>query len=142
QYGTETGLKAMIASIHKAAGRSYLDLVWNHNGFSQWGTTDNQGHTFLNAGGYPGFYMGSGNGSWGDFHDPSASGDENMQLAWLTDIDQATNHSYIRNPVPGYNNNLPAGTQSAYGRLANVPSESNRKFYPDQSTNVLTVNDP
>src|SRR4051812_26384069 len=57
QYGTESGLKAMIGSIHKAAGRAYLDLVWNHDGFSQWSTSDDQGHTFLNAGGYPGFYM-------------------------------------------------------------------------------------
>src|SRR5207247_119957 len=88
------------------------------------------------------FYMSSGNGSWGDFHDPAATGDENMQLAGLIDIDQSTNNRYIRSPVPGYANNLPAGTQSAYGRLANVPSNSNRLLYPDQSTNVLIVNDP
>src|SRR5438105_3838805 len=86
QYGTETGLKTMIAELHKGGSKAYLDLVWNHNGFSDWSNVDGSGHSFLNAGGYPGFYMSTGNGSWGDFHDPSATGDENMQLAGLTDI--------------------------------------------------------
>lgn len=140
-YGTETGLKSTISEIHKVNGRVYLDLIWNHDGFSDWNNTDGQGHTFLNAGGYPGFYMSTGNGNWGDFHDPSAGGDEQTQLAGLIDIDQSTNNVYVRNPIPGNANNLPAGTQSAYGRLANVPTEANRRFYPDQSM-VTYVNDP
>src|SRR5205085_1109271 len=90
QYGTETGLKTMISELHKTGGKSYLDLIWNHNGFEEWSSTDGSGHTFLNAGGYPGFWMSTGNGNWGDFHDPSASGDENMQISNLTDIDQGT----------------------------------------------------
>jgi alpha-amylase len=142
QYGTETGLKTMIAETHKTGARAYLDLVWNHNGFSQWGTpADGNGHTFLSAGGYPGFKMGAGSGDWGDFHDPSASGDENNQLSGLIDIDQSTNNQYIRNPVSANPNNLPAGTVSAYGRLANTPQASNARFYQDQ-TSYITVTDP
>src|ERR1044072_7963467 len=67
-FGTEGGVKKMISETHKASGRNYLDLVWNHNGYSTWSSTDGSGHTFLNAGGYPGFYMSSGSGSYGDFH--------------------------------------------------------------------------
>src|SRR5207244_13175485 len=96
----------------------------------------------LVGGGEPGFYMSSGSGSSCASHDPAATGDQNMQLAALIDIDQSTNNQYIRSPVPGYANNLPSGTQSAYGRLANQPSDSNRLLYPDQSTNVVIVNDP
>ncbi len=143
QYGTATGLSTMISELHKGSGKAYLDLIWNHNGFSDWQNVDGQGHSFLNAGGYPGFVMGTGTGgNFGDFHNPAAGGDENMQLAGLIDIDQTLNNNYIRNPVGPNPQNLPAGTQSAYGRLANVPDPNNVRFYPDQSTNVLTVNDP
>src|SRR6266496_2742999 len=113
QYGTETGLKTMIAELHKTTTRTYVDLVWNHNGFSDWSNVDGQGHSFLNAGGYPGFYMSSGSGSFGDFHDPAAGGDEQMQLAGLIDIAQESNNQFIRNPVSANAQNLPAGTQSA-----------------------------
>src|SRR5882724_5400262 len=51
-YGTETGLKSMISQIHKMGGSAYVDLVWNHSGFSDLGTSDGQGHSFYNAGGY------------------------------------------------------------------------------------------
>ncbi len=143
QYGTETGLKTMISTLHAAGGRAYLDLVWNHNGFSQWGTTDGSGHSFLNAGGYPGFVMGSGaTNDHGDFHDPYAGGDEQSQLSGLIDIAQETNNQYIRNPVTaGDPNNLPAGATPAFGRLANVPTASNARFYQDQ-TSYITVTDP
>ncbi len=143
QYGTEAGLTSMIAQLHKAGGRAYLDLVWNHNGFSEWSTTDGSGNTFINAGGYPGFYLGTGtSGNYGDFHDPSAGGDEQMQLAGLIDIAQESNNQFIRNPVnPGDPNNIPAGTQAAYGRLANVPTSANARFYQDQ-TSYITVTDP
>ncbi|HEX8520661.1 MAG TPA: hypothetical protein VF669_00310, partial [Tepidisphaeraceae bacterium] len=143
QYGTETGLKKMISEIHKANGRAYLDLIWNHNGFTEWSNSDN-GHPFAtDGGGYPGFYMGTGNGNWGDFHDPSASGDENMQLSNLIDINQSANNQFIRNPVnAGDSQNLPAGTYPVYGRQANVPTSANRRFYPDRSQPGVTAKDP
>jgi alpha-amylase len=142
-YGTENGLKNMISEIHKVGGKSYLDLVWNHDGFSDWSNVDGNGHSFLNAGGYPGFYMGTGTGgNYGDFHNPSDTGDENMQLSGLIDIDQGANNQFIRNPVSTNASNLPAGTVSAYGRLANVPTEANRRFYQDRSQAGINVIDP
>ncbi len=143
-YGTENGLKSTISEIHKANGKSYLDLVWNHDGFSDWSNVDGNGHSFLNAGGYPGFYMGTGtSGNYGDFHNPSDTGDENMQLSGLIDIDQSTNNQFIRSPVTDGNpQNIPGGTISAYGRLANVPSEANRRFYQDRSQAGINVIDP
>ena len=38
-------------------------------------------------------------------------------------------------------NNLPAGATPAFGRLANVPTASNARFYQDQ-TSYITVTDP
>jgi len=136
-YGTETGLKVTIKELNRAGGLYYSDYIINHNGFSDWTTPG-----FLNAGGYPGFFMSTGGGSWGDFHDPSATGDLNFRLAGLIDIAQDSNNQYVRSPVPGFANNLPAGTTPAFGRLANVPSEANRRLYPDQGLTPIVVNDP
>src|SRR5205823_12791102 len=41
-YGTETGLKSLVKSVHSFGGNAYVDLVWNHSGFSANGTTDGQ----------------------------------------------------------------------------------------------------
>ena len=48
----------------------------------------------------------------------------------------------IRSPVPGFANNIRAGTQSAFGRIANVPDENNRRFYPDKALSPIMVFDP
>jgi glycosidase len=136
-YGTETGLKTAIRELNRAGGLYYSDYIINHNGFSDWSTPG-----FLNAGGYPGFFMSTGGGSWGDFHDPNATGDLNYRLSGLIDIAQESNNQYVRSPVPGFANNLPAGTTPAFGRIANVPAESNRRFYPDQGLAPIVVNDP
>src|SRR5689334_13377744 len=45
-YGTQTGLKTTIGELHKTGMNVYTDLVWNHNGFSNLGTNDGNGHTF------------------------------------------------------------------------------------------------
>jgi glycosidase len=142
-YGTETGLKALVAAVHQFGGSYYSDLVWNHNGFSQWGTVDAQGNSFLNAGGYPGFVMQTPTDQWGDFHDPSDTSLTGAQLSGLIDIAQEKNYQYIRNPVKAGNPlNVPAGTTPAFGRLANVPDPNNARYYPDQSLPPITVNDP
>ena len=39
-YGTQTGLQKTIAEMHKIGTNVYLDMVWNHNGFSTTATTD------------------------------------------------------------------------------------------------------
>jgi alpha-amylase len=143
-YGTQAGLQAAIAGLHQAGVNVYADMVWNQDGFSQWATPG-----FQAAGGYPGFVLssasnpsGSSGPIWGDFHNPFYTGDQYEQLAGLIDIAQESNNQYIRSPVPGYFNNIPAGTTSAYGRLANVPTDANRALYPDTSLNPIIVYNP
>jgi len=135
-YGTETGLKQTVAEVHKFGGY-YVDYIINHNGYSDAGTTG-----FLAAGGYPGMVLewpGTGDG---DFHSALAGGDKDGRLAGLIDIDHTQNIPLVRNPVPGFANNIPAGTTPAYGRLANVPDEANRRFYPDRDLTPIMVYDP
>jgi REP element-mobilizing transposase RayT len=138
-YGTETGLKQLIRETNKAGGLHFVDLVWNHNGFSDRSTPG-----FVNAGGYPGLWIGPVSGSPidGDFHAASESGVLNGRLSGLIDINQSTNNVFVRNPVPGFANNIPAGTTPLFGRLANVPSEANRRFFPDQGLTPIMVFDP
>lgn len=138
-YGSETGLKKAIVETNKGAGQYFVDLVWNHNGFSDRSTPG-----FVNAGGYPGVWIGPVSGSPidGDFHAASQTGDLDGRLAGLIDINQSLNNNFVRNPVPGFANNIPAGTIPAFGRLANVPSEANRRFYPDQQLSPIMVFDP
>ncbi|MBX7105069.1 MAG: hypothetical protein K1X57_13370 [Gemmataceae bacterium] len=138
-YGSETGLKQTIRENNRAGAQFFVDLVWNHNGFSDRSTSG-----FVNAGGYPGVWIGPVSGSPidGDFNPASATGDIDGRLAGLIDINPALNNNFVRNPVPGFANNIPAGTTPAFGRLANVPTEDNRRFYPDQGLAPIVVNDP
>lgn len=150
-YGTELGLKQTVKSMHRASANVYTDLIWNHNGFSNLSTPG-----FAAAGSYPGFsiqlqttnpanpgYNTKGYSAVdGDFHAAGATGDINGRLAGLIDIAQETNFQFVRNPVPGFAGNIPAGTTPAFGRLANVPSESNRRFYPDKNLPGQTYFDP
>jgi hypothetical protein len=142
-YGTQAGLKTLVSEIHKF-GDHYVDFVINHNGYSNLGTPG-----FLQAGGYPGVFLAdplaaSRPGVYpdGDFNSAFAWGDIRGRLAGLIDIDHGTNITAVRNPVPGFNNNIPAGTVPAYGRLANVPDETNRRFYPDRQLQPILVYDP
>ena len=155
-YGTGNGLKQMISSIHTMGGSSYIDMVWNHDGFADAGTSG-----FAAAGGYPGFaltlqtsnssspgYNTRGyNAVDGDFHSAYATGDQDERLAGLVDIDQGTNFQFIRNPtVAGNPLNIPgpvAGAAAADNHpLANVPTASNAQFYPSQSTTPQSLYDP
>lgn len=142
-YGTQAGPKTLVSEIHKF-GDDYVDFVINHNGYSNLGTPG-----FVQAGGYPGVFLAdplaaSRPGVYpdGDFNSAFAWGDIRGRLAGLIDIDHGTNITAVRNPVPGFNNNIPAGTVPAYGRLANVPDETNRRFYPDRQLQPILVYDP
>jgi len=135
-YGTETGLKQTVGEVHKF-GDYYVDYVINHSGYSDASTAG-----FLDAGGYPGLVLVWPGTSDGDFHSAFAGGDKDGRLAGLVDIDHGTNIQLVRNPVPGYADNIPAGTTPAYGRLANVPDEANRRFYPDRDLQPIMVYDP
>ncbi|HEX7446069.1 MAG TPA: dockerin type I domain-containing protein [Pirellulales bacterium] len=145
-YGTEAGLKAMVAAIHQTGASYYSDLVWNHDGFENLGTPG-----FAASGGYPGFaltlnpsnnYAGY-NDIDGDFHSAFDNSTTGMRLSGLDDIAQEKNYQFIRNPVaPNNPLNLPAGTTPLNGRLANVPDPNNAQFYPDRNLPPITVNDP
>jgi len=136
-YGTETGLKSTVSTLHRAGLNVFADNISNHDGFKDQTTTG-----FAAAGGYPGFFLSYSGDSNGDFHAANATGDQNIRISGLIDIDQTKNYQAIRNPVPGFANNLPAGTTALNGRIANVPSDSNRRFYPDQALAPRVVNDP
>jgi glycosidase len=145
-YGTETGLKSLVNALHQTGASVYSDLVWNHDGFSNLGTSG-----FAAAGGYPGFaltlspsnnYAGY-NDIDGDFHSAFDTSTFGMRLDGLIDIAQEKNYQFIRNPVdPSNPMNLPAGTTPAFGRLANVPDPNNARFYPDTSLPPISVFDP
>ena len=110
------------------------------------------------GGGNPGFSHTFSNDFEGDFHPtppvaPSGTAEfeYQFQLALLWDIDHRKNNSFIRQPVdPANGNNLPNAGTDPYllpeydrdtftfradptPRLANVPTEKNRRFYPDQT---------
>ena len=137
-YGTETGLKTAINDAHTAGLLYGIDMVWNQSGFSDENT--NSG-SFLAAGGYPGFALtlNSSNNTqgyvdqYGDYHNYSDTGDEPERLAGLIDIDQSKNYQLIRQPTVAGPDDVPAGTTSWNGRLANVPTASNAQYYPDTS---------
>lgn len=139
QYGSERGLKAVVAETHRWGGRHYSDLILNHNGFATRFTSG-----FTASGGYPGFVLTRGDDVEGDFHQQNYNGSDVylQRLSGLIDIAQEKNYQYIRNPVPGFANNLPAGTTSFFGKLANVANENNRRFYPDQANGGTTYFDP
>jgi len=134
-YGTETSLQASIASAHNASVRMYTDFIPNHNGFRNSNTTG-----FAAQGGYPGFVLSAPGDSFGDFHNPAISYEQDSQngsLFGLLDIAQEKNHQYIRHPIaPGNPQNIPAGT------VTNKPDPLNARFYPDQSLGGLTLTDP
>jgi hypothetical protein len=136
-YGTETGLRSVVNMTHRAGMTYYLDMVWNHDGFSDQSTPG-----FSAAGGYPGFNLSLAGAPNGDFHDPNDTSLWGMRLAGLIDIDQSTNFQMIRSPVPGYANNIAPGVTPLNGRLANVPDPNNRRFYPDTSLQPIMVYDP
>jgi hypothetical protein len=152
-YGTEAGLRRWADNLHRQGGRLHIDTVINHNGFSDAGTPG-----FIESGGYPGFFLQNPDGdddpfgvpgTDGDFHSRFETGDLRGRLAGLIDIDHTQDFRFIRNPVPGFGpepgvhgGNVPAGTTDFFGRLANVPDENNRRFYPDRDGPFISVFDP
>jgi alpha-amylase len=140
-YGTEKGLKNLIRSAHASSVDVYTDHILNHAGFSDLGTVDTKGTgttaddvSFAQAGGYPGLAITLPGDIDGDFHGSFEGGVLNGRLSGLVDIAQEKSHMFIRHPVQvGNPSNIPAGTATAFGRIANVPTANNARFYPDQA---------
>lgn len=128
-YGTEDDLKKVASTFHQAGVDLHIDFVINHDGFKNSGTPG-----FVAAGDYPGFIVTLPGDIDGDFHSAFAQGDKDGRLAGLIDIDHSKNHRFIRSPVPGFANDIRAGTKPAFGRIADVPDVNNRRFYPDQNS--------
>jgi hypothetical protein len=149
-YGTEDFFEAVVEELHRANALVYVDMVLNHNAGRQ---TSAQ---FQADGGYPGFWMApqgtdkQPTDNWGDFFGGEAGGyyqSENPNnprycllngdLVSLIDINQASNHQFIRQPTTAGNPaNIPAGT------YFNKPDPNNARFYPDPSLGTTTVNNP
>ena len=64
-----------------------------------------------------GFVLSLAGDADGDFHGAFEGGDHNSRLAGLIDIAQEENHQFIRNPVPGFANNIPGGTVADIAKL-------------------------
>ncbi len=131
-YGTERGLRSLTSAVQRTGGSVYLDLIWNHNGFS-----DRDRSGFVSQGGYPGFVLTRTGAPDGDFHAKTDTGDLNGRLSGLIDIKHETNFTYIRTPVDATDSrNIPAGT------IWNRPVATNRRFYPDAALPGTTALNP
>lgn len=124
RYGTLADLQAVIAEQDKACIGTFIDLILNHNSFSDRNTPG-----FEAAGGYPGFIFSRAGDPLGDFHPSGISCDSdplNCRISGLIDIAQEKNHALIRHPTtPGDPRNIAAGT--TYNR----PDPANARYYPD-----------
>jgi alpha-amylase len=142
-YGTQTGLQTLVNNTHAAGMSLYVDLVLGHDGFSDLSSVDSSGHSFYNAGGYPGFNISLPNAVDGDFYSPYETSQQTARLSGLIEINPTTNFQQIRSPVnPNDPRNIRAGTTPAFGRIANVPTASNAQYYPDTSLQPISVYDP
>ena len=131
-YGSEAGLRRFTQMMHRSSGSVMVDLVWNHNGFSD---LDRSG--FVAQGGYPGFVMTRPGAIDGDFHGKFEGGDLNGRLAGLIDIKHETNFQFIRTPVdPSDPRNIPAGT------IWNKADPANARFYADRDQPGITRYNP
>ena len=131
-YGTEQGLRNFTSMMHQAGGSVVVDLIWNHNGFS-----DASRPNFIAEGGYPGFFLTAPGLVDGDFHGRLETGDLNGRLSGLIDIRHEVNLQRIRTPVsPSDPRNIPAGT------IWNRPNSANARFYPDRDQGGTTAYNP
>jgi hypothetical protein len=165
-YGTENQYRAVVRGIQKTGGGVYVDFVHHHVGSFDLFPGNSPGPYVQNRYDYPGFKLSNVGQEDGDtYKDPpnAPSGTPEFEyqyrLARLITLNFATNNAqFVRNPVPGFANNIPSapnawaiGTAtvdannravaSTKTRQANLPSENNRRFYPDLNGPSRTVVD-
>ena len=149
-YGTQAGFKSVVQGIHGFGGSAYADLLWtwtnginhsNNSSFSEFPglttvlQTTNPSGAGYNTQGY--------NSAVGDFYPTSDSNQDEEALAGLQHNDPTSNFNLIREPtIAGNPQNIPEGTGTYLGSVANVPTPSNAQFYPDKSQTPRVENDP
>lgn len=157
RYGTESGFRLMVDEFHRANVRVYVDFLVNHNSFPDINTTGdpflNNGNTFWENGGYPGFALELPGDPFGDFNANTAGCPQSTnpsdacynlydgRLLGLIDIAQSksgASYEWIRHPVETNPLNLPMlGTA-----VRNQPDPANARFYPDTDLSAITPNNP
>jgi alpha-amylase len=143
RYGSESGLRRVADLFHRASADLYVDFIINHSGDRTSADADSAGNRFVDAGDYPGLVATLPNVDVdGDYHSAFAGGDIEGRLGGLLDIAQEKNHRFIRNPVPAFSKNIPAGTKKVFDRIVDQPKEENRRFYPDKDLQPILVFDP
>jgi hypothetical protein len=166
-YGTETGYRRVVKEFQKTAGNVYVDFVHHHEGSFDVSPGNSPGPYIQSVSDYPGFKISTPGTQDGDtYKDPpfassgSAQYEYQYRLARLITLNfTSTNtQSFVRNPVPGFGNNvpqapsawaIPTATLDANGkpvastslRQANTPTDDNRRFYPDLQGPSRTVID-
>src|SRR5436190_21829824 len=133
-------------------GNVYIDYVHHHVG--TWDlpayTGNPGGGTMNSVNDYPGFKLSNvGQNNADTYADPPphSSGqpqyEYEFRLAHLITLNQTQHTQYVRSPVPGFANNMPTSNlANGIGRIANVPDNNNRRFYPDATLPGITVTDP
>ncbi|HPF39983.1 MAG TPA: hypothetical protein P5081_11000 [Phycisphaerae bacterium] len=157
RYGTESGFRLMVDQSHHANVRVYVDFLCNHNSFPDITTTGdpflNNGKSFWENGGYPGFALELPGDASGDFHAYSSGCPQSTnpndpcynlydgRLLGLIDIDQSkggATYEWIRHPVAVDPDNLPVPS----GAVRNQPDPANAKFYPDMGQGAINPFNP
>lgn len=147
RYGSESGLRLMIEQFHRASAYVYVDWLMNHN--AAWDNTSsgdpflNNGQSFIQNGGYPGFALSYAHDAFGDFNNyvnpcPQSTNPGggcydlfNGRLLGLIDIDVAQAgplYEWIRHPVAVSADNLPMPPTA----VRNLPNAANVRLYPDR----------
>lgn len=157
RYGTESGFRLMVDEFHRANVHVYVDFLLNHNSFydntSSGDPFLNNGKSFIENGGYPGFALELPSDPYGDFHTYSSGCPQSTnpsdpcyalydgRLLGLIDIDQGKGGSayeWIRHPVAVDPLNLPV----LAGAVRNQPDPANARFYADRDLPGFSPNNP
>ncbi len=147
RYGSESGLRLLVEQYHRASAHVYVDWLMNHN--AAWDNTSggdpflNNGQSFIQNGGYPGFALSYSHDAYGDFNaytnpcpqstNPGSGCYDlfNGRLLGLIDIDVShggAGYEWIRHPVAADPDNIPMPPTA----IRNLPNAANARLYPDR----------
>jgi len=151
-YGTETGYKTMIDTVQRFGGSVHVDFVHHHVGSFDVFPGNSPGPYAESIHDYPGFVLSNPGTQDGDTYmdpPPAPPGhpafEYQFRLARLITLNHTASNAltFVRNPVPGFADNVPTSNmQNMLGRIANLPDERNRRYYPDQDLPGMVIDDP